>query len=172
MAIIVIASATVFAINAENPCTFSVCSAAVKNVTISSAFLYGGFAGFSSNPMKLASLWISLDDPGAATYITSITLSGWTKAEGANGNTSQVMITTSTSNTSIVITNWQTNSKSTNTIDFSVQSPANAIATSTVSHFIYFPRMDPPLNITTGQMWSFVIDLANGQSESGWVFVQ
>ena len=42
-----------------------------------------------------------------------------------------------------------------------------ALAPATVNPFTFYPESDPTQNITSGQVYNYVLDFANGQSISG-----
>jgi FlaG/FlaF family flagellin (archaellin) len=134
--------------------TFGLFGSNVKTVTLSSATLYGGVTA-SSIIAATSSVTVSLNNPGSATTITSITLTG----SGIS-----------------TITNWQLAAASgTNTVNFAatyVNGGANAMGPGAVTSFTFFPWSGSSQSITTGQTFNYVINFANGQSVSGSLIAQ
>ena len=139
--------------------TFGLFGSNVKTVTLSSATLYGGLSatGATGTPASQAatsSLVFALNNPGSATYITSLTLTGAGIAS---------------------INNWDNTTLATvatNTIVFATSAPNNAMNAGQVSSYTYYPSAPTPEGITTGQVFNYVINFANGQSVSGSLIAQ
>jgi len=134
--------------------TFGLFGSNVKTVTLSSATLYGGV---SADPATTAtsSLTLSLNNPGSATVITGITLTG-------------AGIST--------ITGWDTGSAQSAApsllfTPYTVNSP-NAMAPGAVTSFTFYPWAAASQSILTGQTFNYVINFANGQSVSGSLIAQ
>jgi hypothetical protein len=151
------------------------CNDIVKTVTISSAFLYGGLTESSSN-LTEANLFISFNNPGAETYITSlsITLVVTMTTTNVNANPQLTSATTASasSNNGVTIVTWRGSENSTSQINFSANSQANALASDKLTTFDYFPRTVSPMNITAGEVWDDEIMFANGQSDFGTIVAQ
>jgi len=142
--------------------TFGLFGSNVKTVTLSSATLYGGLSatGATGTPASQAatsSLVFALNNPGSATYITSLTLTGAGIAS---------------------INNWDNTTLATvatNTIVFTASHPNNnAMLAGQVSSYTYYPSANTGAQegITTGQVFNYVINFANGQSVSGSLIAQ
>jgi hypothetical protein len=173
---IVVAGTVLFVLDLRQPCdfAFNACSGVVKTTTLSSAYLYAGNTLSYSNKAKLASLQLSLNNPGAETYVTSlsITLEASIIITNVNATPRQVNTTTSTSSsTGITIATWSSEN-STSQIDFAIHSQVNAIAPAGVNTFSYYPRTSSPMNITAGETWGYAIYFANGDSISGSLIAQ
>jgi hypothetical protein len=138
---------------------------AVKTVTLTSADFFGGLTASSSSDPAKASLVVSFYNPGADTYISSISVREFGNITVTYPNSTIVMTTIASKG--IVVTTWQSSGNSSNQIDFSVHSPANLLNSGTVSSFSYYPRTSSPVNITAGDEWNYKIIFANGQSVSG-----
>jgi FlaG/FlaF family flagellin (archaellin) len=134
--------------------TFGLFGSNVKTVTLSSGTLYGGV---SADPVTTAtaSLTLSLNNPGSATVITGITLTG-------AGITS--------------VTGWDTASipSAAPTLQFTgyTAGSPNAMGPGAVSSFTFYPWAATSQNILTGQTFNYVINFANGQSVSGSLIAQ
>ena len=136
--------------------TFGLFGSNVKTVTLSSATLYGGVTADPAT-ISTSSLTISLNNPGSATTITSVTITG----SGISP-----------------VNAWDTTSASgaaANTINFGLGYTAgnpNAMAPGTVTSFTFYPWVVASQSILTGQTFNYVINFANGQSVSGSLIAQ
>jgi flagellin-like protein len=130
--------------------TFGLFGSNVKTVTLSSATLYGGNEPIAiGNPPASGATYMTfaLNNPGSASTITSITLTG-------AGITS--------------VTQWGTASGT-----GYLTSPNNALAAGQVSSYTFYPYGNAAVQaITTGQTFNYVISFGNGQSVSGSVIAQ
>jgi flagellin-like protein len=134
--------------------TFGLFGSNVKTVTLSSATLYGGV---TADPVTqaTASLTISLNNPGSATVISSITLTG----SGIS-----------------TLTGWDTGNlqsvaPSLQYTPYTANSP-NAMGPGTVTSFTFYPWAASSQAVLTGQTFNYVITFANGQSVSGSLIAQ
>ena len=136
--------------------TFGLFGSNVKTVTLSSATLYGGV---SADPVTTAtsSLTLSLNNPGSASAITSLTLTGtglqspittWSGVPNAGG--AQIVFVNSYDSLSIY----------------------NALSPGQVTSYTFYPSTSASVPITTGQTFNYVINFANGQSVSGSLIAQ
>jgi len=136
--------------------TFGLFGSNVKTVTLSSATLYGGVTA-SATIVATSSLTISLNNPGSATTITSVTITGSGIAP---------------------VNAWDSTSAAgaaANTINFAQGYTAgnpNAMAPGTVTSFTFYPWATASQTILTGQTFNYVINFANGQSVSGSLIAQ
>jgi flagellin-like protein len=133
--------------------TFGLFGSNVKTVTLSSATLYGGVTA-SSSVAATSSLTLAINNPGSATTISSVTLTG----AGISP-----------------VSSWDTSSASGtagSTVNFATQSNANAMAAGAVTSFTFYPWSSSSQPITTGQTFNYVINFANGQSVSGSLIAQ
>ena len=130
--------------------TFGLFGSNVKTVTLSSATLYGGTEPIAiGNPPASGATYLqfSLNNPGSASTITGITMTGAGIAS---------------------VTLWGTNGGSA----FSV-SPNNVLSGGQVSSYTFYPYGNAVAQtITTGQTFNYVISFANGQSVSGSLIAQ
>ncbi len=128
--------------------TFGLFGSNVKTVTLSSATLYGGTEGAALGVPAATSSYItfSLNNPGTASTITGITLTG---------------------SAITAITTWE-NQGGTDLL----LSGNNALAGGQVSSFTFYPYGNALNTITTGQTFNYVISFANGQSVSGSLIAQ
>jgi len=126
--------------------TFGLFGSNVKTVTLSSATLYGGTeAAALAAPLATASYIVfSLNNPGSASTITGITLTG-------SGITS--------------VTAWETSG------GVSYSPAVNAMGGGQVTSYTVYP-FGTAQSITTGQVFNYVISFANGQSVSGSLIAQ
>jgi len=137
--------------------TFGLFGSNVKTVTLSSGTLYGGVTADPATT-STSSLTFSLNNPGSATTITGVTLTG-------SGLTS-------------TITAWDTGSlpsPAANNINFQQAYGAgnpNAMPPGTVTSFTFYPWSAASQPILTGQTFNYVITFANGQSVSGSLIAQ
>ncbi len=134
--------------------TFGLFGSNVKTVTLSSATLYGGLSA-TGTLVATSSLTVALNNPGSATYITSVTMTG-------------AGIST--------ITAWDNStaaSSANNLVVFGTSHPGNnAMSAGAVTSFTYYPENAAQQTITTGQVFNYVINFANGQSVSGSLIAQ
>ncbi len=134
--------------------TFGLFGSNVKTVTVSSATLYGGLSA-TAGSSATSSLTVALNNPGSTTYITSVTMTG-------------AGIST--------IISWDNStlpSSSNNLIVFTGSYPGNnAMSAGAVTSFTYYPENAAQQTITTGQVFNYVINFANGQSVSGSLIAQ
>jgi len=137
--------------------TFGLFGSNVKTVTLSSATLYGGVTS-SATVNSTSSVTLSLNNPGSATYITSLTLTGTAISS---------------------ITGWCPNSDHVGggcaQVAFTAAGTSNQMPPGVVTSFTFFPssigaQVSQP--ITTGQTFNYVINFANGQSVSGSLIAQ
>jgi len=134
--------------------TFGLFGSNVKTVTLSSATLYGGVTA-SATITATSSVTFSLNNPGSATTITGISLTG-------------AGITT--------VSNWQVASGAgTATVNFAqayTNGSPNAMGPGAVTSFTFYPWSAASQPILTGQTFNYVINFANGQSVSGSLIAQ
>ncbi len=137
----------------NDPFWLGCCDNSVETVTLSSATLYRGNIATASSGAT-ASLFFSLDNPGARTYITSLTLSG----NGVN------------------ITSWDNTTQPSsmgNLIPFVSGYSGDVLFSGKVTSFIYYPeRIGSSEEIVDAQTYNYVINLQNGQSVSGSLIAQ
>ncbi len=134
--------------------TFGLFGSNVKTVTLSSGTLYGGV---SSDPATTAtsSLTLSLNNPGSATVITGITLTG----AGISTITGWDTATGPSAAPSLQFTGYTAGNP-------------NAMSPGAVSSFTFYPWASTSQSILTGQTFNYVITFANGQSVSGSLIAQ
>jgi flagellin-like protein len=127
--------------------TFGLFGSNVKTVTLSSATLYGGTEPAALAPAASGATYMtfSLNNPGSASTVTSVTLTG-------AGITA--------------VTQWGNNGGT----DY-LLSGNNALSAGQVSSYTFYPY-GTSQTITTGQTFNYVISFANGQSVSGSVIAQ
>lgn len=129
----------------------------VQTVTLSSASLYAGVTE-SASTSATSSITLSLNNPGSATTITSLTLTGaWGGA--------------------VSIAQWSTSSSASAspTLNFgsSYQDGGpNSLLPGSVTSFTFYPWDTASQAITTGQTYNYVVNFANGQSVSGSLIAQ
>jgi hypothetical protein len=129
--------------------TYGLFGSNVKSLTLASATLYGGESANQTLPAT-SSLVFAIDNPGSATYVTGVTLSG------------------SDISTILAWDNSTAPSSVTNLILFdSSHAGNNAVAAGTVTSFAIHPETAIQENIATGQVFDYVVNFANGQSISG-----
>ncbi len=128
--------------------TFGLFGSNVKTVTLSSATLYGGTEGAALGVPAATSSYVtfSLNNPGTASTITGITLTG---------------------SAITAVTTWE-NSGGTGFLT----SGNNALAGGQVTSYTFYPYGTAANTITTGQTFNYVISFANGQSVSGSLIAQ
>ena len=123
-------------------------------VALSSATLYHGVSA-TSGTAATASIALTLNNPGSATYISALTMTG------ASIGT---------------ITAWDNSTAASslgNLVVFSSSHPGNnAIAPSFATSFTYYPVNVSFQSITVGQLFTYIINFANGQSISGSLIAQ
>ena len=135
--------------------TFGLFGSNVKTVTLASATLYGGV---TADPITLAtsSMTLALNNPGSASSITSLTLTG-------TGLNAPVTVWSTTSSTASQITFVNS---------YNANSP-NAMSPGQVTSFTFYPvTLSGSVPVTTGQTFNYVINFANGQSVSGSLIAQ
>jgi hypothetical protein len=130
--------------------TFGLFGSNVKTVTLASATLYGGVTTDNATLATTASLTFSLNNPGSATTITSVTLTG---AGLATPVTLWNVAAPKLSQSYMVGNN-------------------NAMAAGAVTPFTIYPVQSPSVPITTGQTFNYVMNFQNGQSVSGALIAQ
>ena len=132
--------------------TFGLFGSNVKTVTLSSATLYGGTEGAALGVPAATSSYLtfSLNNPGTASTITGITLTG---------------------SAITAVTTWENSGPGGTATDFML-SGNNALAGGQVSSFTFYPYGNALNTITTGQTFNYVISFANGQSVSGSLIAQ
>jgi len=155
IATIILIAATLVLALVVGAYTFGLFGSNVKTITLTSGTLYGGVTATSSSTAT-ASFVLALNNPGSATYVTSLSMSG-----------AGIATVTSWDNSSAA-------SASTNLIVFTASHPGNnAMPAGTVTSFTYYPEnAAPSQEITTGQVFNYVINFANGQSVSGSLIAQ
>jgi flagellin-like protein len=136
--------------------TFGLFGSNVKTVTLSSATLYGGVTADAITTAS-SSLTLSLNNPGSASAITSLTLTGtglpapvttWSGVATAGG--AQIVFINSYNSLSVY----------------------NALSPGQVTAYTFYPSTAASEPITTGQTFNYVINFANGQSVSGSLIAQ
>ena len=136
--------------------TFGLFGSNVKTVTLSSATLYGGVTA-SAAIAATSSITLSLNNPGSATTVTGVTLTG-------------AGIST--------VNAWDTGSAASpaaSTVSFAQPYGAgnpNAMGPGQVTSFTFYPWSAASQSILTGQTFNYVITFANGQSVSGSLIAQ
>jgi flagellin-like protein len=134
--------------------TFGLFGSNVKTVTLSSATLYGGVSATGAKNAT-SSLTVALNNPGSASYITGVTMTGAGIA---------------------TISSWDNNtdfSAAANLVVFTASHPGNtAMTPGSVTSFTFYPEATSQQSITTGQVFNYVINFANGQSVSGSLIAQ
>ena len=136
--------------------TFGLFGSNVKTVTLSSATLYGGVSSDAATNAT-SSLTLALNNPGSATYITSLSLTG-------------TAITT--------VNSWCPNGDKVGAggcvqVAWTAVGINNQMSPGKVTSFTFFPSNPPTTQpITTGQTFNYVINFANGQSVSGSLIAQ
>jgi hypothetical protein len=119
-------------------------------VTIASVFLYAGYSATSSTVATSKAVFAFASLGCKPTYISGLTLSG-------------TNIT--------LITQWDNNTGSSgagNPIDFSSSNSANSLvhSASPIS-FTYYPESTTQQQISSGRVYNYVVNFADGQSVSG-----
>ena len=154
IATIILIAATIVLALVVGAYTFGLFGSNVKTVTLTSGTLYGGVSACSVCTTKVtgtSSLSFSLNNPGSATVITSVTITG-------AGITA--------------IDTWALNSGNTTQVAFASPMNGNAMLPGAVTPFTYYPTSNPSQSITTGQTFNYVINFQNGQSVSGALIAQ
>jgi flagellin-like protein len=136
--------------------TFGLFGSNVKTVTLSSGTLFGGKSATASQG-GIANLVVSLNNPGSASYITSLTMTGsgisaiiaWDNSTSASTGTNLVSAAFSAGHTNPPCTD------------------CGILLAGTVSSFTLYPESAVAQSITTGQLFDYVINFANGESISG-----
>jgi flagellin-like protein len=140
--------------------TFGLFGSNVKTVTLASATLYGGISGLTSKlDRNTTSLGVSLNNPGSATTITSLELTGtslttplqawnFTTGQSSQSSAAGYVFGTGTSPTAPDMLAGQVNS------------------------YTFYALAATYLAVTTGQTYNYVINFANGQSVSGSLIAQ
>jgi flagellin-like protein len=134
--------------------TFGLFGSNVKTITLTSGNLAAGVTG-SSTVAATAYLTMSLNNPGADTYVSSLTL-------------------TSSSLTSSIVS-WCAPTSSggapaagCTAIVFTADTVgANDVGAGKVTPMTFYPQSSSSVPITSGQTFNYVINFANGQSVSG-----
>src|SRR5579864_7571006 len=110
--------------------TFGLFGSNVKTVTLASATLYGGIAAYQAG-LATSSITFSLNNPGSASTITSITLTG--TGLGAP------------------ITGWSTTSSTASSVNFAANAGPNSMLPGQVTSFTFYPTSTTSAqSITTG----------------------
>jgi hypothetical protein len=139
--------------------TFGLFGSNVKTVTLSSATLYGCVSS-SGTKNATSSLTLSLNNPGSASYITSLTMTG----------TAISSITGWCPNGDIVAAGGCTQ------VAWTAVGASNQMPPGVVTSFTFYPSsvgaVQASQSITTGQTFNYVINFANGQSVSGSLIAQ
>jgi flagellin-like protein len=141
--------------------TFGLFGSNVKTVTLSSATLYGGVSA-TGTLAATSSLTIALNNPGSASYITSLTMTGsgittiiaWDNSSLASAGNNLVSAAFAPGHTSPPCTD------------------CGVMLAGTVSSFTFYPENAAQQSITTGQVFNYVVNFANGQSVSGSLIAQ
>jgi flagellin-like protein len=135
--------------------TFGLFGSNVKTVTLSSATLYGGVTAWQAS-IATSSISLSLNNPGSASTISSLTLTG--------------------TGLGTPITIWSTTSVTGGSVNFAGAAGANSMLPGQVTSFTFYPvtigTATSSQAITTGQTFNYVINFANGQSVSGSLIAQ
>jgi hypothetical protein len=152
-----------------DPCP--TCSGATKSITLASANLYSGVTASGSSDAT-ANLAMTINNPGATVYISSLSLyGGYKPSTGPIANvTPRLITTTSTLSDGLLIAGWQNSNLS--AIDFQIHSANNRLATEKVSFFDFYPTTSTPLNITAGYVYNYFVNFTNGVSISGSLLAQ
>ena len=119
-------------------------------ITLSSATLYGGVTSDNTTLAATSSLTFSLNNPGSATTITSVTLTG----AGLTTPITTWNIAAAVHSSSYLVNN------------------ANSMTAGAVTAFTFYPVQSPSVPITTGQTFNYVMNFQNGQSVSGSLIAQ
>jgi flagellin-like protein len=135
--------------------TFGLFGSNVKTVTLSSATLYGGTELATSGTPGTSYITFSLNNPGSASSISGITLTG---------------------SAIVSVVNWQyipTGSSSGTGVNFAAVGlgTPNALTGGQVTPYTFYPY-GTAQSIVTGQVYNYVINFANGQSVSGSLIAQ
>jgi flagellin-like protein len=141
--------------------TFGLFGSNVKTVTLSSATLYGG-ASATGALIATSNLVFSLNNPGSATFITTLTMTGsgistitaWDNSTAASSGSNLVSATFAAGHTSPPCTD------------------CGIMLAGTVSSFTFYPENAAQQQLTTGQVFNYVVNFANGQSVSGSLIAQ
>jgi len=169
LGLIMIASSASF-VYFTQPCSFpNICSGHVNTVTLASATLYAGSTSFQSNRGK-ASFMFTLNNPGAETYISSLSM--WQDNQTIYYGNSTSVIATITPENSIQISAWKLRGNQTNEVNFSIHSLVNSISSGMVTSFSFYPDTSTPMNFTKDEVWNYSIQCTNGQSVSGSLIAQ
>jgi len=131
--------------------TFGLFGSNVKTVTVSSATLYGGTPAIGAG-LATSSFTMSLNNPGSASTITSLTLTG-------TGLGSPISL-------------WSVTTDTGGSVNFNAIAGPNSMLPGQVSSFTLYPIGVAGQTITTGQTFKYVIHFANGQSVSGSLIAQ
>jgi hypothetical protein len=128
-----------------------------RSITLSSVKLTSGSTGDVTSTK--ASFQISINNPGAETYVESVTLTELDTTRGlGSGNLS---------NTEQIIGAWSVSGNSNEPINFSSESGMNELAASTTTSFTLYPYTQTSLNLSKGQTLNYAIDFTDGESLSG-----
>jgi flagellin-like protein len=152
IATIILIAATIVLALVVGAYTFGLFGSNVKTVTLSSATLYGGAETPSTSSPALAGatyLVFSLNNPGSASSISSVTLTG-------SGISS--------------VSAWDLSGSASNIAFASTNNVANSMPGGAVTAFSYYAVGTQ--TITTGQVYNYVINFLNGQSVSGSLIAQ
>jgi len=162
---VVIGSSSLYVMNAD-PCLITECNATATTITVGSVTLFSGVTA-SNSSQAIANLFMTINNPGKTTYVSSLSLSGaWAVNNDAN-TTHEASTTTSESVTSIVITTWQDAWNSTSAIIFSTDFAASELRANHLTPMTFYPRTSSPENILQGERYNFAINFTNGESISG-----
>jgi FlaG/FlaF family flagellin (archaellin) len=131
--------------------TFGFLGQSAADVTLSSAALFGGLTSDNLTTVGTAYFQFFLKNPGHSSNLTSITLSG-----GA---------------LTAPIYSWSTtpNGQPHNSLTVGGN---NLLSAGSTTQYTLFPIQNPPVGITIGQTYEYVISLSNGQSISGSLIAQ
>ena len=141
---------------------FGLYSCNVRTITVSSLTLYGGSAASGTQPAT-SSISLGLNNPGAATTITSLSLMPSASFSSPNYSQSQP---------------WSTTSYSGDYINFSApytMGSANSVNAGSVNTYVFYPVSksgSASEEIIANQTYNYVINFANGQSVSGSLIAQ
>ncbi len=153
IATIILIAATIVLALVVGAYTFGLFGSNVKTVTLVSATLYGGATGINTGNKDAgtSSLSVSLNNPGSATTLTSLTLTGTALSSPISAWNYTV---TGTSGYFIFATT------------------APPMAPGQVSTYTFYGLGTTAVPILTGQTFNYVINYQNGQSVSGSLIAQ
>jgi hypothetical protein len=164
IATIILIAATLVLALVVGAYTFGLFGSNVKTITLTSATLYGGQEAATVGPVggpptSTSYLVVAFNNPGSLTAISSITMTGSGIAaayswEFSNGTAVNFTVTSSGNPVGVGAGMW-----------------GNGLPGGQVTSFSFFPY-GTAQPITTGQVYNYVINFANGQSVSGSLIAQ